>query len=53
MMLVALNAAALVVLVPLSFIGSALALDGVARLDAWLRRRDERRPSKPVTDERA
>jgi hypothetical protein len=44
-MIVAVNAAAVVVLVVLSFIGSMLALDGLAKLDEWMRRRDEKPPS--------
>jgi hypothetical protein len=51
LMLVAVNLAALVVLVPLSFVGSALALDGLEKLDSWLRRKDERRPSGAVVDD--
>ena len=44
MMIAAVNAAAVLVLVPLSFIGSALALNGLEKLDLWMRRRDEKRP---------
>ena len=44
MKLAALNAAAAVVMVPLSFIGSALALNGLETLDLWMRRKDEKRP---------
>ena len=43
-LLVTVNVVALVALVPLSFIGSALALHGLEKLDVWLRRKDEKRP---------
>ena len=43
LILAAVNAVAVVVLVPLSFIISGLALDGLERLDLWMRRRDEKR----------
>jgi hypothetical protein len=52
-LLVAVNAAALVVLVILSFVGSALALDGLEKLDSWLRRRDHRRPLTTPDDHAA
>jgi hypothetical protein len=51
LMVVVVNVAALVVLVPLSFVGAALALDGLAKLDSWLRRRDERRRFGAVLDD--
>ena len=48
LLLVIVNAAALVVLVILSFIGSAFALNGLEKLDSWLSRREHRRlPTTP------
>jgi hypothetical protein len=41
-MLLTINAAAVAVLVPLSFIASALALEGLEKLDGWMRRKEER-----------
>ena len=52
-MLVAVNAGALLALVALSFIGSVLALEGLEKLDLWMRRNDEQRPSTPPIDEKA
>ena len=49
-MLVTVNVAALVVLIVLSFVGSVLALEGLEKLDLWMRRRDEKRPSTPTID---
>jgi hypothetical protein len=40
-MLLAINAGAIVLLVPLSFVASALALESLGKLDSWLRRREE------------
>ena len=51
-MLVAVNAAALLALIALSFIGSVLALEGLEKLDLWMRRKDER-PSTHTIDEKA
>ena len=51
-MLVAVNVAALLALVALSFIGSVLALEGLEKLDGWMRRKDER-PSAPASVEKA
>ena len=47
-MLAAVNGAAVIVMVVLSFVGSALALEGLEWLDGWIRRREERRPAKPL-----
>jgi hypothetical protein len=47
---VTINVAALVVLVVLSFVGGSLAMYGLERFDAWLRRRDEKRPP-PASDQ--
>jgi hypothetical protein len=51
-MLVALNAAVMVVMIPLSFIVSVLALNGLEKFDLWLRHRAEKR-SPVSTDETA
>jgi hypothetical protein len=42
-MIVAVNAAAVPLLLVMSFIGSALALEGLDKLDTWMRRMDEKR----------
>jgi len=42
-MIVAVNAAAVPLLLAMSFIGSALALEGLDKLDTWMRRTDEKR----------
>jgi hypothetical protein len=47
-MLVTVNVVALVVLIALSFAGSVLALEGLEKLDLWMRRRDEKMPSRPT-----
>ncbi|HUR57300.1 MAG TPA: hypothetical protein VM029_06300 [Opitutaceae bacterium] len=47
--IVAANVAAMFVLVALSFLGGAWALDGLEKLDVWLRRKGEDR-SRPVED---
>jgi hypothetical protein len=47
-MLVTVNVVALVVLIALSFAGSVLALEGLEKLDLWMRRRDEKMPSTPA-----
>jgi hypothetical protein len=44
-MIVTVNAAAVVLLIVLSFVGSALALEGLAKLDTWIRLREGKRPS--------
>src|SRR5687768_570629 len=43
-MIVAVNAGAMLLLVVMSFVGSALALEGLERLDTWMGRQDEKRP---------
>lgn len=43
MLFVAVNVAAMFLLLVLSFAGSALALDWLEKLDAWIRRKEERR----------
>ncbi|MFO1452569.1 MAG: hypothetical protein U1F61_30665 [Opitutaceae bacterium] len=42
-LLAAVNTVAVIVLVPLSFAGSVVALKGLEKLDLWLRRRGEKR----------
>ena len=44
-MIVAVNAAAVVLMIILAFVGSAIALEGLAKLDTWLRIREGKRPS--------
>ncbi len=47
LILVAVNAAAVFVMVPLAFLGSALALDGLEKLDVWMRDRESRPLVRP------
>ena len=52
-MLVTVNAAAVMVMIALSFLGGVLALEGLEKLDGWMRRRDGRRAPKPIVEETA
>jgi hypothetical protein len=42
------QAAAVIVMVPLSVFASAWALDGLEKFDVWLRRRNGKRPLAPT-----
>ncbi|MBL9207035.1 MAG: hypothetical protein JNN01_18235 [Opitutaceae bacterium] len=47
-LLAAVNAVAVIVLVPLSFVGSVAALKGLEKLDLWLRRSGEKATAASV-----
>jgi hypothetical protein len=52
-MLMEVDAAAFVVMVPLAFIGSVFALEGLERFDLSMRRKVEKRLLAPTSDEKA